>query len=293
MATLTNKFHVKDTKNGNKVYECTCYTTKEEATPVLCEEYGAAGRAWQIKNNNTVCYLGLWPYDLTTSNPPEIEEFITPLEVTLPNNDSGYRVMTQVQNEYTVTIVQSAHQTIQIFCNSQFYTNTFTAPAGSYYTVTVIPEKGYLEGKPSTSSGYVNSNITITASPASKATYQVIIAQTPNQTITVRLNDTTNYTSSFNANYGDTYTVTVTPNEGYIAGTPTQTSGTIIGNITISATPATIIKCTITVTQPENGRIEVNGQTGTSFAINYGTSTKVEAIADSGYVVDALYVDPV
>ena len=279
MATLTNKFHVKDTKNENKVYDCTCYTLESEATPAN------GGAAWQIKNNNTVCYLGLWP---TSSS---VSQYSTPLKI--KKNNIEYYVQTQVQNEYTVTIVQSAHQTIQIFCNSQFYTNTFTAPAGSYYTVTVIPEKGYLEGKPSTSYGYVNSDITITASPASKATYQVIIAQTANQTITVRLNNTTNYTSSFNANYGDTYTVTITPNEGYIAGTPTQTSGTIIGNITISATAATIIKCTITVTQPENGRIEVNGQTGTSFAINYGTSTKVEAIADSGYVVDSLYVDPV
>ena len=300
MATLTNKFHVKDTKNGNKVYECTCYTTQNEATPTLCDQYGAVGSCWEIKNNNTICYLGLWPYD-TTSIPSEAQPYITPL--TIRKDDWEYYVMTQVDNEFTVTIVQSAHQTIEVECNAngtsaQKFTETFTAKAGSAFIVTVKPETGYMAGTPNIESGFVNSNITISASPASIAEYLVTINQSANQTITVRLNDTTDYTSSFNANYGDTYTVTVTPNEGYIAGSVKISGDTDLGYIvrgplTISATPATIIKCTITVTQPENGRIEVNGQTGTSFAINYGTSTKVEAIADSGYVVDALYVDPV
>ena len=170
---------------------------------------------------------------------------------------------------------------------------TFQALAGSQYTVVVEPAEGYTAGAPTSSTGYVNSDLTISASPASKNQYLVTIQQSANQTITVRVNNTTDYTSNFTANHGDTYTASIKANEGYTAGKLSSTSGTITGALTISATAAGIIKCTITVTQPTNGRIEVNGKTGTSFAINYGTSTKIEAIANSGYVVDALYVDPV
>lgn len=67
----------------------------------------------------------------------------------------------------------------------------------------------------------------------------------------------------------------------------------IKSNITISATAATLKKYTITVTQPANGRIEVNSQVGTSFTYNAGTKVTVQAFANSGYKVTALYVDKV
>lgn len=65
----------------------------------------------------------------------------------------------------------------------------------------------------------------------------------------------------------------------------------ITGNVTISASPAEIMKHTITVQQPTNGHITVNGQTGTSFAINHGSKVTVEAVADSGYIVEGLYME--
>ena len=54
MAELTNKLHV---KSGSTVYDCTCYTTTDEATPKTVSN----GSYWEIKHNHTVCHLGLVP----------------------------------------------------------------------------------------------------------------------------------------------------------------------------------------------------------------------------------------
>ena len=285
MAELTNKFHV---KSGDTVHECVCYTLQDEATPKTVQ--GATGSIWEIKNNGVVCYLGLWPATATNTS-----EYSTPL--TIKKNNVEYYVQSKVLNYFTVTINQTEHQTIQVSYNGQKYTSSFQALAGSQIGVFVFSEEGYLSGNvlingvPSTGS-YVNSDLTITASPASKATYLVTIQQSANQTISVVCNGNI-YTSNFTANYGDTYTATIKANEGYNAGQLSTTSGTITGPLTISATAASIVLCTLTVTQPDNGRIEVNGQVGTSFALNYGTNVKLEAIANDGYVVEALYLDEV
>lgn len=280
MAELTNKFHV---KSGDTIHECVCYTLQDEATPKTVQ--GATGSAWKIKNNGVVCYLGLWPVTATNTS-----EYSTPL--TIKKDNVEYYVQTKVLNYFTVTIIQTPGQIVKVTCNGEEHDTDFQALAGSQYTVTVTPQTGYVAGAPSSQSGYVNSDITITASPASKATYLVTIQQSANQTIKVVANGTT-YTSNFSAEYGTTYTAMVTPNEGYNAGTLSSSSGTITGALTISASAASIILCTISVTQPANGRIEVNGQVGTSFALNYGTNVKLEAIANDGYVVDALYLDEV
>lgn len=280
MAELTNKFHV---KSSDTIHECVCYTLQDEATPKTVQ--GATGSTWEIKNNGVVCYLGLWP--VTAAN---TSEYSTPL--TIKKDNVEYYVQTKVLNYFTVTIIQTPGQIVKVTCNGEEYDTDFQALAGSQYTVTVTPQTGYVAGAPSSQSGYVNSDITITASPASKATYLVTIQQSANQTIKVVANGNT-YTSNFSAEYGTTYTATVTPSEGYNAGTLSSSSGTITGPLTISATAASIILCTLTVTQPDNGRIEVNGQVGTSFALNYGTNVKLEAIANDGYVVEALYLDEV
>lgn len=59
----------------------------------------------------------------------------------------------------------------------------------------------------------------------------------------------------------------------------------------LSGTVNIIRKYSINVTQPDHGRIEINGQVGTYFEFNEGDSVKVEAIADSGYIVANLYVE--
>lgn len=120
--------------------------------------------------------------------------------------------------------------------------------------------------------------------------FTVTINQSPNQTITVTYNGQ-EYTNSFVASYGSKYTVSISPKNGYIAGTLNHTSGIITDNIIISATAATLKKYTITVTQPTNGKITINGSTGTSFIFDAGTQITVQAIANNGYKVTALNVN--
>ena len=116
MAELTNKLHV---KSGSTVYDCTCYTTTDEATPKTVSN----GSYWEIKNNNTVCYLGLVP-----SASAGKTGFDTPLKVMKNNNE--YIVQTKVVNYFTVTTTQSANQTITVTCGGNDYTSTFSALAG-------------------------------------------------------------------------------------------------------------------------------------------------------------------
>lgn len=271
MAELTNRLHL---KSGSTITECICYTTMDEATPKTV----TGGSTWEIKNNNTVCYLGLVPSNLSGK---------TGFDTTLKVKKSGteYLVQSKVLNYFTVTITQSDNQTIRVTCNGTTYTSSFQALAGSSYTVTVVPATGYTAGSPSSSSGYVNSNLTITASPASKASYLVTIVQSAHQTITVTCNGT-NYTSNFTANYGDKWTATILASSGYKPGTLSATSGTIYGAVTISATAATVIQYKVTLKPVENGYWQLQGvnKNAGSYAYNSGTSVKVECFANSGYV---------
>lgn len=271
MAELTNRLHL---KSGSTITECICYTTVDEATPKTV----TGGSTWEIKNNNTVCYLGLVPSNLSGK---------TGFDTTLKVKKGGveYVVQSKVLNYFTVTITQSENQTIQVACNGNTYTSDFQALAGSSYTVTVIPETGYTAGSPSSSSGYVNSDLTITASPASKASYLVTIVQSAHQTITVTCNGT-NYTSNFTANHGDKWTATILASSGYKPGALSATSGTITGAVTISATAATVIQYKVTLKTVENGYWQLQGvnKDAGSYAYNSGTSVKVECFANSGYV---------
>lgn len=194
--------------------------------------------------------------------------------------------------QFTVTINQTEHQTIKVICNGETYTNTFTAPYGSTYTATVTPNTGYNAGTLNHTSGTITGNITISATAATIKQFTVTITQSTNQTITVKCNGT-NHTSSFKANYGSTYTASVSVSNSvyYTPGTISSASGTVTNNITISATAATLKKYTIAVIQPINGKITINGSTGTSFTFNAGTQITVQAIANNGYKVTALNVN--
>lgn len=257
MAELINKLNI---KYNNIIDECVCYTTSDEATPKTISN----GSFWKIKNNNTICYLGLWP-----TNENQDSGFHSKLKI--KKNGIEYYVEKKVLNEFTVTINQSAHQTIKVSCNGQIYTSTFKAAAGSKFTVTVEPEKGYTAGKPNYSNGYINSNITISASSASSSSCFITIVSGSHQTVKVTINNETSYTSSFSASHGDTYYVEIIPEEGYIAGSLISGSirGTITGNLTIKASDAEIKKYSVYVAQPN---IIINDSIITEEMYNYGTS---------------------
>ena len=277
MAELTNKFHIKD-RNNNNVYECTCYTTKGEALPLAA----STSSYWEITNNNTVCYLGLWGVNNNTTS-----EYSTPLIV--EKDGTPYYVQTQVVNYATVNIVQTEHQTITVTCNGT-HTSTFQELIGNSYSVTVTPETGYTAGTPSSSSGYITGpSMTITASPASKKTYLVTIPSTTNQTIRVTVTPSgggtpTVYTSSFTANYGDTYTATVVADEGYVAGTITPASGTITSTLTFTVTDATASLITLNITQPFGGEILVNDNSvGSTAAVVKGSNVKLTTRTEDNF----------
>ena len=278
MAELTNKLHI---KLEASVFDCTCYTTTDEATPKTVSN----GSYWEIKNNNTVCYLGLVP-----SASADTIGFDTPLKV--KKNNTEYIVQAKVVNYFTVNITQSANQTITVTCGGNEYTSSFTALAGSYYTVKVTPNTGYTAGTPNTTSGYVNSNISISATAATKATYVFTINKTSNQTITVNYGGNS-YTSNASSNttftvtYGETWTATIAGATGYNPGTLSATSGTITGNVTISATAATIKTFTLSFGATTNqtyvatigGTTKAATSRATSYTVNYGTSYSVSYIA--------------
>ena len=280
MAELTNKLHV---KSGSTVYDCTCYTTTDEATPKTVSN----GSYWEIKNNNTVCYLGLVP-----SASAGKTGFDTPLKV--KKNSTEYIVQTKVVNYFTVTITQSANQTITVTCGGKNYTSTFSALAGSQYTVKVTPNTGYTAGTPNVTSGYVNSNISISASAATKATYVFTINKTSNQTITVTYGGTTykstaSANTTFTATYGEKWTATIAGATGYNPGTLSATSGTITGAVTLSATAATIKTFTLSFGATTNqtyvatigGTAKAATSSATSYTVNYGTSYSVAYTAAS------------
>lgn len=114
----------------------------------------------------------------------------------------------------TVTIVQSANQTITVICNGNSYTSTFTAEAGSTYTASISASTGYNAGTLSSTSGTLTDNITISATAATLKTYTYTINQPTGGTITVIV-DGVAYTSTFTVQHGKTASNLCTPNSGY------------------------------------------------------------------------------
>lgn len=82
------------------------------------------------------------------------------------------------------------------------------------------------------------SELNITALSPIPNKYTVTIAQSANQTIYVKYNNV-EYTESFQAEMDEKWTARIVADEGYMAGALSKTSGTISGDITISAQPAT------------------------------------------------------
>jgi len=122
----------------------------------------------------------------------------------------------------------------------------------------------------------------------------VTINQTDaHQTIHVLVNGTDDHTSTFDVMSGASYVVTVVPDTGYDAGTPNYSSGTISGNMTVSATASALQSFTVTITQIEHCTITVtcNNQDYTSsFTAYYGDTWTAVIVADAGY--DAGTLEP-
>lgn len=292
MAELTNKLHIKD--SSGTVTECTCYTTTDEATSTLFE----GGNYWEIKNNNTICYLGLKPSSITSYT-----EYDTPLKV--KKDGTEYIVQSQIAvGTYTVTITgwMWDRQSWEFYINGTYYgsggiktydgiqeTRSFEVEHGTVFGVELKMASGWTKGSLTCSNNNysiingilyatITEDTTITVGKPTKGTFTVTITQTGNQTITVTHtpsaseygervpvspdapDTSTTHTSTFTAQAEDTWTATITPDTGYTAGTLSPgTSGTITDNIEITASAASQIFNTITLNNVDNGYWQLNG----------------------------------
>lgn len=153
-----------------------------------------------------------------------------------------------ITSNVTITIIQSANQTISVYSvkKDQTFTSTFETTKGDNLRLNIEPSVGYrsgdliLDGVKCASHDItdINSNHTVSATAAVALQYTLTIKQTDHQLITVTANGV-KYTNDVILPYGTRYTVSITVDAGYIAGELNKTSGIITGDTTINASPAT------------------------------------------------------
>ena len=214
--------------------------------------------------------------------------------------------------QVTVTINQSAHQTIHVTVNEVDHTETFTATAGAAYIITVTPDAGYTAGTVTNSTGTFTNDTTISATAPTLNTYTLTLAATEDQTITLTYTEpdeeavtvtSTSTAQEITVYYGTTWTASATTSViGYDAGTLTPgTSGTVTGDVTVSASEITIQTFTLTLAATENQTITLtytepneSAQTLTSTStaqnvtVDYGTTWIASVEADTGYTAGTL-----
>ena len=204
------------------------------------------------------------------------------------------------KKKYTITINQTSNQTITVYSklNNQNYTSTFETTEGDSLNIKITSPTGFisgyitLDGKRYNSFEIndINSNHTISATSATALTYYLSINQSNHQTITVTANGN-RYTSSVSLPYGTTWTATITPDTGYTAGALNKTSGTITGNDSISASPASKNGYTLSITQSAHQTIIVhanNNDYTSNVSLPYGTKWTAIIKPDTGYTAGTL-----
>ena len=176
---------------------------------------------------------------------------------TLTSDTYIYAQSAAKKNTYTLTITQSAHQTITVTtANGNKYTNNVSLPYGTTYTVAIEPAEGYNAGTLNKTSGTMTGNDSISASAATIKQFTLTITQSEHQTIAVTANGKT-YTSSVKLDYGTKWTASIKPDEGYNAGTLNKTSGIILSDDEVYAGSADGILYTINVIQLTNTNAEL------------------------------------
>ena len=160
-----------------------------------------------------------------------------------------------------VTIIQVPHMTIHVWVTAPGetteveHTESFNAKIGSTYRITTTMESDWYEGGrvlyPTT--GTFSLDCTITGVSPELVMFTVHIIQTAHQTITVNCNGA-NYTTDFTARKNSIWKATITPETNYRAGTITpQENGTLVADITITATEAKLAVLTLNMVPPWEG----------------------------------------
>ena len=232
-------------------------------------------------------------------------------------------------NTYTLKLGAATHQTITLKYKNRNSTNTgyetevtktstgfeqsFTVRYGTTWTASNSPATGWNAGTLSGTSGTVTANTTVSVSAATHKTFNLVLAGTSNQTITLKYNnyDGTSYAGevtrtstgsnqTFTVGYGTTWTASVSASTGWNAGALSGTSGTVTGNTTVSVAEATHKTFNLVLAGTSNQTITLkynnyNGSyyegevtrtsTGSNqtFSVGYGTPWTASISASSGY----------
>lgn len=205
---------------------------------------------------------------------------------------------------YVVTIKQTPNQIISVIYNTTNYTSNFRAKAGSTITFSVKANKGYEAGTLNLSSPQVISkNTIISATDAVELPkYNVIVNTSIGQIVTVSYNNVSYKNKSISGVYeGDAVTITLTPEEGFKAGTlvingdyneeSRPNTYIVNGDITVSPTSAVRNNYNINIPPTVNQTIKIdytNSTTGESGHIESSESAKTLRLPyESTYTVTA------
>ncbi len=274
MGILSKKFHVK--KNGT-TYECNCYTSSKEATPVNIK---GLGECLPILVDGDEAYLGLWPVSVSGGS------YHTPLIVR--KNGIRYYVETQVESLCTVTITQSANQTITVYESDDegvetAHTTTFNTIGGTALRVEVeTSSEQYSPGTLNVPEEFqVFGDVNITVSSVTTKQCIVSVTQIDGYTLTVRCNNV-NHTTDFLVPYGTTYTASVSidpeyPSKPIFPGT----SGTITDDVEFFVnTDGTIPNYTLTIGATSHQTITLiyTPPNGSSVTVTSGSSNKTYTV---------------
>lgn len=224
-------------------------------------------------------------------------------DVYIVKGDGGNITASPAIRVRNVTVVQPANGRIVCRHNDIEYNGSFTVLNGSVITITAIANEGYLVENVKVDDVFITNGQSYTVvndinieSSIVLDGFNVFINQVPGATINVTYNNHT-YQNSFTVKRNDSIRVNVTVNEGYTI-TAIRANGKVISNgstLTISDDTTIIVEVTnlhtVTVVQPEHGRITIDGEYGTSFKVPHGKQIAIEATADEGYVVTDIIVE--
>lgn len=197
---------------------------------------------------------------------------------TINGEDVNITATAAKKKKFTVTITQSANQTIHVTHNGVDKTSTFTAEYGDEIDISITPNTGYNAGTV-TPRGKVTvaSNISVSATAAQIKKFTVSAQQFTEQTITMTRKDTnaTSTTSWSNVPYNTQVTATIDLKSAYAnshtKGTLNATSKTITTNYQFTASAA----------KWKTYKLTINKQTNQKITLYYtepgGSKTKLES----------------
>lgn len=155
--------------------------------------------------------------------------------------------------KYKLSVQDSNTQNVLIDVNDKASNKKFilkqgesalVGPGTIYNLKSITPVSGYTSGSVFPSSGQVYKDTNIEVTNGEFKMYTVSVADTAHQTITVNIKGSDGKTyiitngQSVKVLYGSTFTASVKADKGYIAGVLNMSSGTVTGDVVVSASDA-------------------------------------------------------